>query len=513
MASTTTTRPGWAPLVAVCLGTFMLLVDVSIVNVALPSMALELDASFAGLQWVVDIYALALAALLLIVGALSDVVGRRRTYLVGLAVFVAASLACGLAPSQGALLAARAVQGIGAAAMFATTIALINAAYVGPARGVAFGIWGATNGAAAAAGPIVGGLLTQALSWRWVFFVNVPIGLIAILVARRALAEPRPSDGRPRIDWAGGATFTVAAAAATTALVRANDEGWTSATTLGLLAVGLVALAGFVAIEARSSAPLLDLALLRRGRLAGILVAAVLYSVAAFAALVYASIWLQTVLGLGAIAAGLVTLPLTALAFVVAAGAGRFLHDLPPRFVLGGGLAVIGFGDLMQLGLGGGSSWARLLAGLAVVGVGVGAMSPVLASAAMAAAPPERTGMAAGAVNTARQLGFALGIAVLGSVFSSSIAGQLAADAPGSGIAHTVASGGAQGVVAHAPTGARPSLDAAIHTAVGSALGTTFLIAGLVGVVGAALVLALMREGRRERAPAPTYADGISAFE
>jgi EmrB/QacA subfamily drug resistance transporter len=466
----------------------MLLVDVSIVNVALPKMALDLDASFAGLQWVVDVYALALAALLLLVGSLSDVVGRRRTYLVGLGVFVAASLACGLAPSQGALVTARAVQGIGAAGMFATTIALINAAYAGRARGVAFGIWGATNGAAAAAGPIVGGLLTQGLSWRWVFFVNVPIGVVAIAVSRRALSEPPHSGVRRRIDWAGGAAFTIAAATVTAALVRANEEGWTSATTLGLLAIGAVALASFLTIEARSPAPLLELSLLRRGPLAGVLVGALLYSAAAFSALVYASIWLQTVLGLSAIAAGLVTLPLSALAFVVSASAGRFLQDVPPRAVLGGGLALIGAGNLLQIGLGGGSGSARLLAGLGVVGVGVGAMSPILASAAMAAVPQERSGMAAGAVNTARQLGFALGIAVFGAVFSSSIAGRLTTDA------HTVASGGAQGVVAHAPTSTRPRLDAAIHDAVGSALGTTFLVAGLVGVLGAALVLALMRE-------------------
>jgi EmrB/QacA subfamily drug resistance transporter len=473
----------------------MLLVDVSIVNVALPSMALDLGASFSGLQWVVDIYALALAALLLIVGSVSDVVGRRRTYLAGLAVFVAASLACGLAPSQGALVTARAVQGVGAAGMFATTIALINAAYDGRARAVAFGIWGATNGAAAAAGPIVGGLLTQGLSWRWVFFVNVPIGLVAIAVARRALTEPQRRGERRSIDWAGGASFTVAAATITAALVRANEEGWTSARTLGLVAVGAVALTAFVAIEARSSAPLLHLALLRRGPLAGILVAAVLYSAAAFGALVYASIWLQTVLGLGAIAAGMVTLPLSVLAFAVSATAGRFLHDLPPRAVLGGGLALIGLGDLLQLGLGGGSGWARLLAGLAVVGVGVGAMSPVLASAAMAAVPQERTGMAAGAVNTARQLGFALGIAVFGAVFSSSIADRLTTES------HTVASGGAQAVVVHAPAGTRAQLDAAIHAAVGSALGTTFLVAGLVGVIGAVLVVVLMRSDARARQP------------
>jgi EmrB/QacA subfamily drug resistance transporter len=488
--------------VAVCLGTFMLLVDVSIVNVALPRMALDLHSSFAGLQWVVDVYALALAALLLLVGALSDVVGRRRTYLVGLTVFVAASLACGLAPSEGTLAAARAVQGVGAAGMFATTIALINAAYTGSARAVAFGIWGATNGAAAAAGPIVGGALTQGLSWRWVFFVNVPIGLIAIVVSRRALADPGRNDSRPRIDWAGGAAFTVAAGTATAALVRASDEGWTSSMTLGLLAAGAVAFAAFIAVEARSPAPLFDLTLLRRGPLAGVLVAAVLYSAAAFGALVYASIWLQTVLGLGAIAAGLATLPLSALAFAVAAGASRFLHAVPSRLVLAGGLALIGVGDLLQLGLGGDSSWSRLLLGLAVVGIGVGAMSPVLASAALAAVRQESSGMAAGAVNTARQLGFALGIAVFGSVFSSRIADHLTGDAA------AVARGGAQGVVARAPAGARGDLDAAIHAAVGSALGTTFLVAGLVGVLGAGVVLVLMQErgAQPAREPLPNRA-------
>lgn len=502
--------PGWAPLVAVCLGTFMLLVDVTIVNVALPQMALDLDASFAGLQWVVDGYALALAALLLIVGSLSDVVGRRRTYVAGLVVFVLASLACGLAPSEGALVAARVVQGCGAAGMFATTIALINASYTGKMRGVAFGIWGATNGAAAAAGPIVGGLLTQSLSWRWVFFVNIPIGIVTIFVARRTLVETRPGE-HARIDWAGGAAFTVAAATATFALVRADEQGWASAATLGVLAIALVALAAFVVIERRTVNPLFDLALLR-GPLAGILIAAIVYSASAFGVLVYASIWLQTVIGLGPIAAGLVTLPLSALAFVVAAAGGRFLHGIPPRMVLCVCLALIGIGDLLQLGLDGGSDWPRLLIGFAVVGVGVGGMSPVLASAAMSSVPLQRGGMAAGAVNTARQLGLALGIAVLGSVFSSRIADHLGGVPGGERAAGAAASGGAQDVIAHAPSGVQGVLDAAIHDAVGSALGATFLVAGLVGVVGSVVVFVLMRE-RPEAAVVASEArqPGVSA--
>jgi EmrB/QacA subfamily drug resistance transporter len=485
--------PGhWLPLVAVCLGTFMLLVDVTIVNVALPDMAIDLGASFAGLQWVVDVYALALAALLLLVGSVGDIVGRRRTYLAGLVLFVVASLACGLAPGEGALIAARAVQGAGAAAMFATTLVLLNTAYSGRDRGIAFGVWGATSGAAAAAGPIVGGLLTQGISWRWVFVVNVPIGLVTIWLARRALAESR-LEHRPRIDWAGGAAFTVAAAALTFALVRVTDEGWTSAQTLGVLALALVALVVFVAIELRTAEPLFDLHLLRRPSFLGILLAAVVLSLAAFGSLVCVSIWLQTVLGLGAISAGLVTLPLSGLAFVVAGSMGRHLHALSPRWIIAGGLGLIGLGDLLMTGLDGGSSWTAVLPGMAAIGLGVGLMSPMLVSTGMAAVPQERGGMAAGAINTGRQLGLAIGIAVLGSVFSARIGDGLAGT-PGDRAADAVTGGGAQGVLRAAPADARGALDDAIHHAVGTGLGTVMLVAGLVGVLGAIAVATLLRE-------------------
>jgi EmrB/QacA subfamily drug resistance transporter len=491
------THPGWAPLLAICLGTFMLLIDVTIVNVALPQMAVDLHTSFASLQWVVDIYALTLAALLMVIGSASDGVGRRRTYVAGLVVFTLASLVCGLAPSEGVLVAARAVQGAGAAAMFATTIALINVAYTGRARGVAFGIWGATNGAAAAAGPIVGGLLTQGLSWRWVFFVNVPIGLATVVIGWRSLRESR-LDGPVRVDWPAGVAFTVAAGSATYALLHAQSDGWTSPVTLSLLGVTAAALVGFVLRERRTHEPMFDLALLRGGPLAGVLVAAALYTAVAFAALIYTSIWLQTILGLSPVAAGLVTLPLSALSFAVAGAAGRVLHDIPARLVLVGGLLLLGAGDLLQLGLGGGSSWPRLLPGLAIVGVGVGAMSPVLASAAMAAVPAERGGMAAGAVNTARQLGFALGIAILGGVFVSRIGDHLSGGAGHGRLADAAAGGGAQAALAAAPASVRAQLDASLHVAVASALGSTFAVAGLAGLAGAVLVWFMMRDPRRD---------------
>jgi EmrB/QacA subfamily drug resistance transporter len=500
MTSLAPSRNRWLPLVAVCLGTFMLLVDVTIVNVALPDMALDLHASFAGLQWVVDAYALALAALLMLVGSVADAIGRRRTYVAGLLVFTAASLACGLAPSEGFLIGARAVQGAGAAAMFATTVALLHSTYQGRDLGTAFGVWGATSGAAVAAGPIVGGLLTEGLSWRWIFFVNVPIGLLTILMAQRALAESR-SPHRPRIDWLGGGTFTLAAATLTFALVRVSEQGWTSAQTLGTLAVSAAAFAAFAVIESRVAEPMLDLRLLRRVSFTGVLLGAAILSVSAFSALVYASIWLQTVLDLSPISAGLVTLPLAAVAFVVAGGLGRVLHGMAPRWTVGGGLVIIGIGDLLMLGLGGGSGWTSLIPGFAVVGLGSGIVAPTVVAAAMAAVPPQNGGMAAGAVNTARQLGTAIGIAVLGSVFSSRVTDLLGGPAAE---AHAVASGGARGLVASAPAAVRDTLDTAIHHAAGGALGTTFLVAGIVGVVGGAVVVALLRPAT---VTAPAVAD------
>jgi EmrB/QacA subfamily drug resistance transporter len=486
----------------------MLLVDVTIVNVALPDMAVDLDASFAGLQWVIDVYALALAALLLLVGSVADIVGRRRTYLAGLGLFVLASLACGLAPGETTLIAARAVQGVGAAAMFATTLVLLNTAYAGRDRGVAFGVWGATSGAAAAAGPIVGGLLTQGLSWRWVFFVNLPIGIVTIVLARRALQESR-LEHRPRIDWAGGGAFTVAAAAATFALVRVTDEGWTSLTTLGTLAVAAVALAAFVAVERRVAQPLFDLSLLRRPSFLGILLAAVVLSVSAFGSLVCLSIWLQTVLGLGAIAAGLVTLPLSGLSFLVAGATGRHLHALSPRWIIAGGLALIGAGDLLMAGLDGGSNWPSVLPGMAAIGLGAGLMNPMLVSTGMAAVPQERGGMAAGAINTGRQLGLAIGIAVLGSVFSARIADGLDGT-PAERAADAVTGGGARGVLAASPPDVRATVDAAIHGAVGGGLGTVMLVAGLVGLAASAGVAVLLRERRPDPAGAPTTAARVA---
>ena len=484
----------WWPLVAVSLGTSMLLIDVTIVNVALPDMAVSLSTSFSALQWVVDAYALALAALLLGIGALADLRGHRTSYLIGLVVFAGSSLVCGLTTDAGLLIAARAVQGVGGAAMFATTFALLNSSYQGRDRGTAYGLWGAVAGASAAIGPILGGLLVEGLSWRWIFFVNLPVCVAAILLVLRSL----PSDeGRHtgRVDVAGTLSFTASVSILTYALIRAADSGWGSGLTWSLLVLSALALVAFVLIEQRVAGPLLDLGLFRSAPFVGTMLAALLLNFAAFATFTYTSIWLQTVLGLSPLQAGLTGLPLAVAAFVAAAMTGKVLQKVAPGPVIGAGMLLIGLGStITTLLLRDGSSWPVLVPGFIVAGVGVGLATPTLSSAAMSSVPVQRGGMAAGAVNTARQLGFAIGIAVQTSLAD---AGQTGAG----GVARQLAGGQSQGLLARAGSG-RDALDHALHVASISGLRGAFLGAGVLGLLAGAAVLALMRRPAPEPAPA-----------
>ena len=498
----------WAPLAAVCLGTFMLLVDVTIVNVALPDMAVDLHTSFSSLQWVIDSYAVALAALLMGLGSLGDLRGRRLVYLAGLVVFAAASLASGLATTAGLLIAARGVQGVGGAAMFATTIALLNASYQGRDRGTAFGVWGAVAGGSAAVGPVLGGLLTEALSWRWIFFVNLPVSVAAVALSLAAFgADRRPA--MARFDLPGVLAFTAGAAATTFGLVRASSVGWAAAQTVGLIAAGLACFVVFVLIEARTRQPLLQVSLLRRPAFASVMAAALLLNAAAFAYLAYSSLWLQTVLGLSPVEAGLAgAAPMSLSGFTVSVAIGRFLHTWNPRWIIGGGMALVGAGALLQAGLGAQSGWPHLVPGLMVAGIGVGLATPTLVSSAMSAVPVRSGGMAAGAVNTMRQLGYAFGIAVLGSVFSARAGHEVAARGGRPAVAQAVSGGQAQRLLASVPAGQRAGLDQVVHAASAAGLNGAFLLAGVLGLAGAVVALA----GLRHR-PAPPDAVETGAVE
>jgi len=477
----------------------MLLVDLTIVNVALPDMARDLHASFSSLQWMIDLYALVLGALVLTVGSVADRVGRRRTYLVGLVLFAAASLTCGLAPSTGLLIAARGIQAIGAAAMFATTIALISTSYSGRDRGVAFGAWGAVNGAAAAAGPIIGGLLTTHFGWRWIFLVNLPICVAAVILSRLALSESR-DQAAGRVDLLGMATFTVAAASLTYALIRG---AWASGLTIGLVVVAVCSLGAFVGVERRRRDPMLDLSLLRNPSFTTILVAGALMSAAAWAAMTYQSLWLQSVLGLSAIKAGLVLLPCALAAFAVSAGIGRFLHRISPRALVGTGLLVIALGAGAQAVLRTNSSWAVQIPGLVLVGIGAGLAVASLSATAMAAVPRSQAGMAGGALNTFRQLGYAFGIAVLGEVFRGQVA-----HVAGPALAGPLTSGEARVVM-----GQSAGLSRVVHQAFANGLDATFAVAAGIGIIAGIGVLALVRprQAQADTPATPTTAEGAGS--
>jgi EmrB/QacA subfamily drug resistance transporter len=497
----------WLPLLTVCLGTFMLLIDVTIVNVALPSMIKDLHESFASVQWVVDAYALTLAAFVLGAGSIADLVGRRRTYIVGVALFAVSSFACGIAPNSAVLVAARAVQGVGGAAMFATTLPLLNSNYTGRDRGTAYGWWGATAGASAAVGPIIGGLLTQALSWRWIFFVNLPLSVIAIVLCAGYLVDAHETH-KGRVDVFGIIAFAGTCAAITYALIRANDSGWSNDVTWAMLGAAAILLITFVHVERHSSDAMLDIALLKHSSFTGVMIGGLSLGFAAFAAFTYTSIWTQSVLGLSPIRAGLVGLPMSLMAFGVSASIGRFLHGNIVGRMIGIGLLFIGAGGLLgALLTHGTATWTALIPGFLVVGIGVGLATPTLGSAAQAAVPLQRGGMAAGAVNTARQLGIAFGIAALGTTFIVRAQGVLAdhgVPTAASG-ARLVAGGRSGALLSQVSASHKAEAVRVVHAAGVAGVQNVLLVSGIVGVVAGVVVLFLVTRGGApaERPPAP----------
>jgi EmrB/QacA subfamily drug resistance transporter len=410
----------WWTLAAVSVGVFMLLLDVTIVNVALPDMQSSLGASLADLQWVVDAYALSLAALLLTAGSIADRLGRRAVFAAGIVVFTAGSFLCGVASDPTFLALARAAQGVGGAIMFATSLALLSNAFRGKDRGTAFGVFGAVTGVAVAVGPVLGGAITSGLSWRWIFFVNIPIGAIALAAVLLRVEESRdPHPRRP--DWVGFVTFSTGLAALVFGLIRGNEEGWGSTTVVGSLTAAAVLLILFVVAERFRREPMFDLSLLRVPTFVGGLAAAFGISASLFAMLTYIVLWIQNVLGYSAVEAGVRFLPLTLAIFFTAGIAGRLSAQVPTRWLIGPGFVLVGIGLLLMHGLDPGSDWTALLPGMIVAGAGAGLVNVPLASTAVAVVEPARAGMASGINATFRQAGIATGIAGLGAVFASRV--------------------------------------------------------------------------------------------
>jgi EmrB/QacA subfamily drug resistance transporter len=412
----------WWTLVAVAFGLFMIMLDNTIVNVALPSIERDLHMTIASLEWVVTAYALTFAALLITGGKLGDYYGRRKMFILGLVVFTASSLACGLAPSPGFLIGARAVQGVGSALMNPATLSIITATFAPRERGRAIGIWAGVSAMALAIGPLIGGLIVDNLNWNWIFFVNVPVGVLGIVVAQLVISESRDTSTEQSIDFPGLVTSGLGLLALCYALIEGNRHGWTSAEIVGLFAASVVLLGAFVLVEHRQRLPMLDLSLFKDSSFTGANTVALLVSLGMFGVFFYVSLYVQNILGFSPTKAGAVFLPMTVLIILIAPIAGNLSDRIGSRWLMGAGMTLLGISLLLYLRVGLHTTFWGLLPQLLVGGVGMAMTMSPMTSAAMASVPLDKAGVGSGVLNSFRQVGGSLGIALMGAILAAYVA-------------------------------------------------------------------------------------------
>jgi EmrB/QacA subfamily drug resistance transporter len=509
-------------LIVVCAGLFMLMLDLTVVYLALPSVKTSLHASLSELQWVVDAYAMALAATLLASGALADIVGRRRIFCCGLALFVLASFACGFVQSPAELIAGRAVQGVGGAMVFATSFAIVGVTFEGHARARAFGVLGSVTAVAGALGPLVGGAVTEGLGWPVIFFANVPIGVVAFALALRDVPETRRPDPPP-VDWAGAALLCALLGLLAFALLRGNDAGWGSTPILALFGGAAACLLAFALVERRRRQPLLDPRLLARRTFLGVSLVAFAQAASLFALLLYISLYLQGVLGYSPLASGLCLLPIPLAALPPGLSAAWLAARVPVRTLLAGGLLSIAAGLALLTRIDASGSWRQTLPAFVLAGAGLGLLNPPLAAAAVDVVPSGRAGLGTGVNATFRQAGIVLGIAAYGAIFQHLVSASVLDRLRGTSlrgyadrISEAVVAGGRGETLRDAPPALRPQIrDIAVHAYL-SGLRSIVLVAAVVAAVSAAAVAALVRardldahhgrRGRRRAARAGTTA-------
>ena len=409
----------WWTLAAVAFGLFMIMLDNTIVNVALPSIERDLHMSISSLEWIVTAYALTFAALLITGGKLGDYYGRRKMFILGLAVFTLSSLACGFAPNAGFLIGARAVQGAGSALMNPATLSIITATFEPRERGRAIGIWAGTSAMALSIGPLLGGLIVDNLNWHWIFFVNVPVGVVGIAVSALVIRESRDTSAEQSIDFPGLLTSGLGLLALCYALIEGNKHGWASGEIIGLFAASVVLLGAFVLLEAHQRLPMLDLSLFRNSTFSGSNLVALLVSLGMFGVFFYVSLYVQNVLGYSPTKAGATFLPMTLLIVVIAPLAGHFSDKIGSRWLMGVGMTLLGIGGLLYQRIGVHTSYWVLLPPMLVGGVGMAMTMSPMTSAAMASVPIDKAGVGSGVLNSFRQVGGSLGIALMGAILVS----------------------------------------------------------------------------------------------
>jgi len=406
----------WWTLAAVAFGLFMIMLDNTIVNVALPSIQRSLHMSISSLEWIVTAYALTFAALLITGGKLGDLYGRKRMFIAGLVVFTLASLACGLAPNAGFLIGARAVQGVGAALMNPATLSIITATFPPKERGQAIGIWAGVSALALAIGPLIGGLIVDNINWHWIFYVNVPVGVVGIIVSRWVIAESRDTSHEQSIDLPGLVTSGGSLLALSYALIEGNKHGWGSPEIIGLFVGAAVLLAVFIWLELRQRLPMLDLGLFKIGSFAGANIVAMLVSLGMFGVFFFISLYVQNVLGYSPTKAGAIFLPMTILIILIAPIAGKLSDRVGSRWLMGAGMAILGVSLLLYQRIGLHTGFWSLLPQLVLGGVGMALTMSPMTSAAMGSVPVDKAGVGSGVLNSFRQVGGSLGIALMGAI-------------------------------------------------------------------------------------------------
>jgi len=461
----------WWTLAAVAFGLFMIMLDNTVVNVALPSIARDLQIDLSELEWIVTGYALTFASLMLTGGKLADLLGRRLIFIVGLAIFTLSSLACGLAGSGELLIGARVVQGAGAALMNPATLSIIAATFPPRQRGTAIGIWAGTAALALALGPLVGGLLTEHISWSWIFFVNVPIGVIAIAASLILIPESRDESAQQRLDLPGLATSGIGLFALTYGLIEANTYGWTSTRIIGAFVVGAVMLVAFVLLERHQRIPMLDLSLFRNSTFVGANLAVLLVALAMFGVFFFVSLYMQGVLGYSAVQAGAAFLPMTILIMFVAPIAGRSTDRFGSRWLITIGMILLAIQLLYFSRLGVEESYWHIFPAMIIGGFGMAMVMTPSAAAAVRALPVDKSGVGSAILNAFRQVGGSTGIALMGAIMAHQI-GNL--------------------------TG--PAVFARKQLFV-DALSTTLTVAALIALLGAVVSFALIRAHDREAEP------------
>jgi EmrB/QacA subfamily drug resistance transporter len=409
----------WWTLGALCFALFMIMLDNTVVNVALPAIKADLGITQSELEWTVAAYALTFASLLLTGGKLGDLLGRRKIFMVGLIVFTLSSLFCGLSSSGTELIAARAVQGVGAALMMPSTLSIISATFAVRERGMAIGIWAGVSALALAIGPLLGGLITEHISWNWIFYVNVPIGVAGVLAAILVVPESRDTSREQRLDLPGLITSGVGLFTIVFALIEAHRFGWTSTLILSLFAIGAVAIASFIFLELRQRLPMLDLSLFRSGTFTGANLVAILVTMAMFGIFVFFPIYMQTLLGWSPVQAGAALLPWTILIVIFAPIAGKLSDRVGSRWLMAAGMTTVAGCCLVLSTIGLHSTFWNLLPAFILGGLGMSFVMTPMSAAAMGAAPVDKAGVASGVLNTFRQVGVALGIAITGAIVAN----------------------------------------------------------------------------------------------